>query len=518
MDIKLGPLLGLEADYNYTVCFLLPGESKAKLSLRLNFDQTTTVVNNPDVSILLHHHFYRFSFDLPKKQNEYQVEYQILSGNDALSDQHQRTSWQFAVASQKEVPNIGFASCNGSSKQHPSKLSSSEFVMWDKMKQLHEKEGERIHLLLMGGDQIYADSVWDEVPFIDSLKKRNWYGKRILTEDIVASCTLDPKEQQELENQLREFYEQLYIDSWSDKNMSYMLASAPNLMIWDDHDIVDGWGSYSNKFQSSVVMQLIFSIAKAYFEIFQARTSRNSALISNSDFTQKTSFRNFEIFLLDNRTFRTSKKVMSKQQFVDVDSELKKPQFVNIPPEIADERVICFVVPVPIAHLDYHRIAEKALTIPFTKDFRHSMHDDALDHWDHDNHKKEQIKLLELIFAAGKRHKVKYLCIVSGDVHTAGAATVTQDQSKRYATQLVSSGTVHAPPSIFEYFFMRAGARRKVDHAGYELDLKNYGNFDSHTIRQRNFGVITKPAGRGMLSTISTEHDGIFFRTLKGYK
>jgi hypothetical protein len=48
-----------------------------------------------------------------------------------------------------------------------------------------------------------------------------------------------------------------------------MFASVPTLMMWDDHDIFDGWGSYSPERQQSEVFQGIFNIAREYFYLFQ---------------------------------------------------------------------------------------------------------------------------------------------------------------------------------------------------------------------------------------------------------
>lgn len=42
-------------------------------------------------------------------------------------------------------------------------------------------------------------------------------------------------------------------------------------MIWDDHDIFDGWGSYPLNLQYSDVFQIIFERAELFYYIFQVR-------------------------------------------------------------------------------------------------------------------------------------------------------------------------------------------------------------------------------------------------------
>lgn len=47
------------------------------------------------------------------------------------------------------------------------------------------------------------------------------------------------------------------------------MARIPTVMMWDDHDIFDGWGSYSEAMQSSPVFQTLFKHARRAFWVFQ---------------------------------------------------------------------------------------------------------------------------------------------------------------------------------------------------------------------------------------------------------
>jgi len=78
-----------------------------------------------------------------------------------------------------------------------------------------------------------------------------------------------------MKNQIDRFYDELYIKRWSNKSMSLIFASIPSVMMWDDHDIFDGWGSYPEDIQKCDVYKNIFSVAKKYFENFQIRTIHN---------------------------------------------------------------------------------------------------------------------------------------------------------------------------------------------------------------------------------------------------
>lgn len=60
---------------------------------------------------------------------------------------------------------------------------------------------------------------------------------------------LKTKVSKTLPNQLDRFYDELYQRCWSKPDMSLMLATIPSVMMWDDHDIFDGWGSYPDALQ-----------------------------------------------------------------------------------------------------------------------------------------------------------------------------------------------------------------------------------------------------------------------------
>ncbi|MFT6435087.1 MAG: phosphodiesterase/alkaline phosphatase D-like protein [Candidatus Azotimanducaceae bacterium] len=517
MKITLGPLLGLEANHSYTVCFLSNKKvRKSALAVRLLAPHSEDAWQCQYVSCtsLRDHYFYRFAFDVPKQDAASCVQYELILDGALLADRHNRNHWSFEVPGQTEMPRISFTSCNGDSKNHPSKMPKKSFKLWKQMRKTHANPEERFHLMIMGGDQIYADSVWDKVSTIDVMKV-----KSTLTTAVVEKTKFDLKTSKKLTDQLNEFYENLYISSWSDEDMSFMLASVPSVMMWDDHDIVDGWGSYESELQNSDLFQHICPVAKKYFEIFQTRTAANTSRFAIEHFSMQLSFRNIEIIMLDNRTFRTSDRVMAPAQYKDLKKVLKGDLFSEIPEQISTERVLCFVVPVPLAHLNYSKLVEKALSKFSKTNFRKSMNDDALDHWDHANHKEEQKQLLDVMFDAGEKHAAKYVCVISGDVHTAGAATITKSQSRRKITQLISSAIVHKGPNKWQLALMKLVSSGKSQIPGYSLELKNFGSYKKHTINLRNFGIMGKAKHSGVVASLELENrTNLAHRTLNKFK
>ncbi|GAA3983806.1 alkaline phosphatase D family protein [Streptomyces marokkonensis] len=87
-----------------------------------------------------------------------------------------------------------------------------------------DPEGERPDLLLLLGDQVYADEISDAT--------RHWIaGRRDLAEppgDQVADY---------------EEYTRLYYESWLDPEVRWLLSTVPSCMIFDDHDVIDDWNT-----------------------------------------------------------------------------------------------------------------------------------------------------------------------------------------------------------------------------------------------------------------------------------
>ncbi|MGV9286170.1 alkaline phosphatase D family protein [Streptomyces sp. NPDC003719] len=84
--------------------------------------------------------------------------------------------------------------------------------------------GARPDVLLLLGDQVYADEVSDAT--------RRWIsGRRDLAEspgDQVADY---------------EEYTRLYDESWSDPEVRWLLSTVPSCMVFDDHDVIDDWNT-----------------------------------------------------------------------------------------------------------------------------------------------------------------------------------------------------------------------------------------------------------------------------------
>ncbi|WP_328668817.1 DUF7800 domain-containing protein [Streptomyces sp. NBC_00328] len=85
-------------------------------------------------------------------------------------------------------------------------------------------DAERPDVLLLLGDQVYADEV--------SRATRAWIAARRGLADPPGHQVADYEE-----------YTRLYYESWLDPEIRWLLSTVPSCMIFDDHDIIDDWNT-----------------------------------------------------------------------------------------------------------------------------------------------------------------------------------------------------------------------------------------------------------------------------------
>ncbi|XKK59522.1 alkaline phosphatase family protein [Streptomyces sp. ARC32] len=84
--------------------------------------------------------------------------------------------------------------------------------------------GDRPDVLLLLGDQVYADEVSDAT--------RHWLAGRRDLERPPGDQVADYEE-----------YTRLYYESWLDPEVRWLLSTVPSCMIFDDHDVIDDWNT-----------------------------------------------------------------------------------------------------------------------------------------------------------------------------------------------------------------------------------------------------------------------------------
>ena len=429
--LALGPLLSVEDDNKYVICFLSKNDSD--FSIFIDKEE----IKAEKIGILKSGNFYRAEFEIKQSKKSKTITYNILNNNtnSNTTDAFNRDSWSFYVPSSTEKPKFAYASCNGFSSPDLLAKTDEPYLLWDKLIEQHGNEP--FSILIMGGDQVYADELWSKVKELEEWSRLNMNDKikRKATKAMIRN--------------LDTFYESLYIKKWSDEQMSLCLATIPTVMMWDDHDIFDGWGSYPQELLDCDVYQNIFKTAKKYFEIFQIRSLKNQTLLTKdrTHFSFALKFRNYHILGLDNRTQRSIYQVMGNDQWKDLNTYLDE----NI---LNDNLLVLSAVPVV-----YRDFSLTENLVDFTS-WQEELTDDLKDHWRAKEHQGERMRLIMRLFMNIEKRKVSKrntrTVILSGDVHVGSLGVINDHKNQNKIHQVVSSGIVHTPPSYVEWLGINA--------------------------------------------------------------
>jgi len=405
-------------------------------------------------------------------------------------------TYKFEVPGLEEPIRCLFMSCNGfHDPEERKKLTSPEFEMWDHIVRKHKKLSANgiggYHLILQGGDQVYADEVF-HLPFLE--------GKTSGDESV--EFMIPPENFVE---EVEKFYMDLYIRSWSGPHIKDGLASIPSVMMWDDHDIFDGWGSYSDNLSNSPVYQILWKTAEKYYCAFQLGSTLEEILekklpssLKGDHFGKSQMFKvnRLGIACLDLRTERSLHRVCSEGTYIAFHQWLQ---------DNGDIDHLYLVLSIPIVYNDFS-LLEKAIE---ETGLGKELEDDLKDHWRTEIHQKERVRFLKSLVDAAEKLQVR-ITILSGDVHV-GCAGVLFDQKKvsngnaSIINCLVSSAVVNVPPppSVINLLELTGGKVEIVENSDqYQLIASLY-RFMSRSDQRRYI------PNRNYLELLGDNHKGV---------
>ncbi|KAL2017542.1 hypothetical protein VTK56DRAFT_1976 [Thermocarpiscus australiensis] len=196
--------------------------------------------------------FWRFNLEVVMEPVETAWEYE-LPGMRFASQTKPRVN-RFFVPAITESMRIMFHSCNGFSVGTDEEAFSGP-ALWNDVLRRHQETP--FHVMIGGGDQIYNDGIRVSGPLrpwtdIANPKKRKDYP---FPESLRQECD--------------DFYLKNYLRWYTTEPFATANGQIPQLNIWDDHDIIDGFGSYVNEFMKCDVFRGIGGTAHKYYMLFQ---------------------------------------------------------------------------------------------------------------------------------------------------------------------------------------------------------------------------------------------------------
>ena len=554
----LGPVLsfrGVAKDKKWKVTALVGVKEKDPIP-ELEVDGRRCAAPK-ELLILKGERYVRYDLSCLLQADERTVSYGVVGGQQ----------WRMTIPGKDYSPRIAYVSCNGfSDPSAMRKLVRSSDAVWEDLlyshdralrterasvepklldkeqlwheKRIHDKGLQRFHLLLMGGDQIYFDSIWEDVPAL-----RDWVA-------LPRKEQLDFKVSGSLERDIESYYLGLYRKRWLTQSQrrgsapaldaATAMATIPTIMMWDDHDIFDGWGSFTCEMQQSPLFQVMFRHARRAFWVFQmqhalddlptledgtpAGFSRRDPMFKPISWQQTTKPDPLALPLLnaqpgftsvyplgvlaivaaDLRTERSRTQVMGRDTWDQIKTWMGGLQNTGKgrQPNNGCQHLL-FMSSVPVVHpkLSFAELALDTFGYDHVTD---SNADDLKDHWSHDDHEGERKRLLEVLSGLAKEKKVR-VSFVSGDVHVAAWGTAYRKDLPASETwsqmhQLTSSAVVH--PSlvgVMERLFLswlNASAKQpqSVD-VQFVAEMMTFPGHDQYVKAARNWLAIELDMG-----------------------
>lgn len=396
---------------------------------------------------------YGFRFAVPLQAEASALTYQIGG-----------MAFQIALPGQGQPPRIAYASCNGFSDPKLMKSVDDKNHMWKVMAARHAVTP--INLLLMGGDQVYADEVWTAVPELRAFAEASF------ADGNKMRCPA------RLVDKLGAFYFDLYVRRWSQPELAAMLAAIPTLMMWDDHDTIDGWGSYPPERQNCPIFKngLGPNAAKA-FKAMQRQQPADQPPIGSlfpNTFSKGHVIGRLAVLAIDMRSERTIGQVLSPGHWGAIYAWLAGLEEI-------DHLVIMSSIPVIYPGFD----TLEALLGAWPG--YQNLEDDLRDHWNSPDHKVERLRLIHRLLEFARATNIMPT-IVSGDVHVAALGVVESKVDKDAIGndltfyQLISSGIVHPGPGATVAF-----ALNELLDSSDEIDTAVHGRMVTFPTSKQKF-------------------------------
>lgn len=311
---------------------------------------------------------------------------------------------------------IAYVACNGVEDDDAFKDDSCRNHNWQTLAREHARAP--FNLLLHGGDQLYADHLWQAVPLLAHW--RELPRRQRLTTPWTA----------QMAKAVADFYFARYLWLWSQPALAPLLASIPSLMMWDDHDLFDGWGSHETALQHCPVFQGIGAVARDNFIRFQ-RAAHPDECSDNAHLGWAVTVGSLGIIAPDLRSERTPTQVMGPVGWDWLCRALERLH--------ACQQVL-LLSSTPVVNADLSLVERIAQFIPGTSAYRN----DLRDQWQSYAHNREWQRLITYLLDFADQSGAR-LTILSGEIHLGALGLTTRGTTNIY--QLTSSGIVHPPPA-----------------------------------------------------------------------
>ena len=289
-----------------------------------------------------------------------------------------------------------------------------------------------------------------------------------------------------------------YVALYAQPEIACLLARVPSVMMWDDHDIIDGWGSHPAPLLDSAVGRGLFEAARRLFLLFQmGATDATPAFAFGNGIGKSLSFKlalpGVDVIVPDLRTERRPDRVMGPDGWTAVTRALQES-------DSSKRRFLLSSVPLLGPRLSW---VERLIgVVPKLRRFE----DDLRDQWQSRAHREEWQRLLMLLErTVADGHGA--VTVLSGEIHLATRGVMALKNGDALQ-QLVASGIAHpAPPEIYARALGCLAAFGEDPLPGKPIRLKPLPGQKRIYVAERNYLVLERQ-GEGWTASWELEKTG----------
>ena len=339
---------------------------------------------------------------------------------------------------------------------------TDQMDVWDFMDETLRRHRDSVDVVIAGGDQAYSDGV-------DTLN---------IWKLLNRTMRLEGDELLPTEYDMVTWFRDIYRGYWGFDEVRKVFDSFPTYMIWDDHEILDGWGSHyledggphdslgeilpdleAKQLTRDDGRRLLRRMFRAGCRVY--REYQHSHNPSTDEGVWDYSFRRggAAFYVLDGRgqrdIGRDEYRILGQEQFERFEgwADALDP---------SDTPFMFVVSAVPVIHARAGLVGAD-LAFPLRQK---GLGDDLRDAWEHSLHDAERAALMDVLFRATARGI--RTCILSGDVHVSAAFSIDAEEGHR-VWQLTSSAVTQNVPSLLGWALSKGAADEGTTDEGHRF-------------------------------------------------
>ncbi|HKO50179.1 MAG TPA: alkaline phosphatase D family protein [Polyangiaceae bacterium] len=356
-----------------------------------------------------------------------------------------RTGRVTTRASQAERLQVAAVSCNFTVRE-------GDAQRWQHLLETQIRTG-LVSTVLHIGDQVYLDTAFGQS--IQDVRSRG------RTEEV----------RREITARFRRVYEY----AWNYAPTREVLATASNLMIWDDHELRNGWGSHEQDRNPESNRFWVATIARRIFQDFQRRLwAEPDASVAHEGHAHVHG--KLGIVFLDQRGARTfsydaARPYLGRAQWQWLRETLESVAFAQV-------TALLIVTSVPLLYVGESAAALGGIVFS-----------DLRDQWSHPDHRGEQADLIFLIRNWKGKSTEKTIAVLGGDVHVGGQTVVEEldgaGEWQRIFDQFITSPITNEPPGPLSFFGLKTLLLNQNEPINERLRYRH-----EYLTRRRNYAVL----------------------------